>query len=160
MRKQNTSNQIPGSLRQRNADPSTRLIAHGNKIALLLGGFLLLLCLASLVSILLPRGEGTAYTADIFQDGSLLMSIPLDRTTEDQIFPIIGKNGCINEVEIRQGSIRIRSADCPDKLCVRQGFISDSRIPITCLPNRLVIRLRSVSEDTDREEEVTDMVTY
>ena len=70
-----------------------------------------------------------------------------------------GENGCVNEVEVRPGSIGILSADCPDKLCVRQGFISDTRLPITCLPNRLVIRLRPVS-DTAEDMPIPDTVTY
>ncbi len=129
------------------------------KSAVLLTVLLILLCLFSLAALLKPAEKEASYTADIYQNGILIMSIPLNEDTETRLFTITGENGCVNEVEVRPGSIGIRSADCPDKLCVRQGFISDSRLPITCLPNRLVIQLRPVP-DSRETEPVPDIVTY
>jgi len=96
--------------------------------------------------------DNGGYIADIYQEGTLIMSIPLAEVHDSRTFIIEGKNGCTNEIEVRPGSIRILSASCPDQICVRQGFISNSRLPITCLPNRLVIQLRpagSLAEDPD-----------
>lgn len=129
------------------------------KAAVLTAAFLILVCLISLIYLLLPAGNKTEYTADIYQNGILIMSIPLVGETESRIFTIEGDNGCINEVEVRPGSIGIISADCPDKLCVGQGFISDTRLPITCLPNRLVIQLRPASDDA-KDTAVLDIITY
>jgi len=92
-------------------------------------------------------------TAHIYQDGVLLKSIDLNAVTESYRFTVTGQNNCRNEIEVRPGSIGILSADCPDKLCVHQGFIDSSLLPITCLPNRLVIQIKS-------EEITTDIVTY
>lgn len=130
------------------------------KPALIIAAFLLVLCLASIVFLLSGR-EGGHYVADIFQNGILIQSIPLDDIQEIGTFTVTGENGCVNEIEVRPGSIAIISADCPDKLCVHQGFISDSRLPITCLPNRLVIQLRPVS-DSDSPGAVAepDAVAY
>ena len=133
------------------SDPNTQ------KAAFLTAAFLILVCLTSLIYLLLPAGNRTEYTADIFQNGILIMSIPLAEETEARIFTIEGDNGCVNEIEVRPGSIGIISADCPDKLCVSQGFISDTRLPITCLPNRLVIQLRPVSDDAAT---APDIITY
>lgn len=133
--------------------------SSSRKAAVLTAAFLILVCLASLGYLLLPARDETAYTADIFQNGVLIMSIPLNEETENRIFTIEGENGCVNEVEVRPGSIGIISADCPDKLCVGQGFISDTRLPITCLPNRLVIQLRPVSDPTG-DTAVPDIITY
>ena len=36
---------------------------------------------------------------------------------------------------------------CPDKICVQQGFLHDSRLPVTCLPNRIVITLEPSGEE-------------
>lgn len=134
------------------ADPSYQ------KPALIISAFLLLLCLASLLFLLNGR-KGGHYAADIFQDGRLLQTINLDDVRESRRFTITGDSGCVNEIEVRPGSIAIVSADCPDKLCIHQGFISDSRLPITCLPNRLVIQLRPVSDVPDAAAE-PDAVTY
>lgn len=113
----------------------------------------ILLCLVliiSLIAILRPVTGNTKYTADIYQDGNLLTSISLDNVNAPYRFTVTGENGCVNEIEVRSGSIGIISADCPDKLCIHQGFVSNSKLPIVCLPNRLVIQLReddSVSVD-------------
>ena len=125
--------------------------------------FLLVLCLASLSALLRPPESNTRYIADIFQNGNLLMSIPLDNHTEPDTFTITGENGCVNEIEVRPDSIGIISADCPDKLCVGQGFIQNSGLPITCLPNRLVIMLRPAdnSEGSSADTSaVPDAVSY
>ncbi|MBR4895991.1 MAG: NusG domain II-containing protein, partial [Clostridia bacterium] len=55
-----------------------------------------------------------------------------------------------NTVRVETGRIRIVSADCPDKICVDTGWISDSAAPIVCLPHRLVIRLEEGPADDAR----------
>lgn len=45
------------------------------------------------------------------------------------------------ELEITSGSARLTDSTCPDKLCVRQGAISESGQTIICLPNQLLIQL-------------------
>lgn len=98
--------------------------------------------------------DGTAPVADIYQDGSLLMSIPL-HDTEPNTFMVTGDTGGYNEIQVTDGQIGILSASCPDKLCIRQGFQSTSLLPIVCLPNRLVIRVR------EGEAQLSpDVVTY
>lgn len=128
--------------------------------AVLISTILLILSAVSLLYILLSRKEEAGYIADIYQDGSLLISIPLTEVHEPYTFTVTGASGCQNQVEVRPGSIGIISADCPDKLCVHQGFVSDSRLPVTCLPNRLVIQLRPVSGQTGPDTEPVDMITY
>ncbi len=134
------------------------------KPAIIITAFLLLLSSASLLYLLSGK-SGADYVADIFQDGILIKSIYLNDISQAGTFTVQGENGCVNEIEVRPGSIAIISADCPDRLCVHQGFISDSKLPITCLPNRLVIRLRPVSDspglvETPDAVTVPDAVTY
>jgi len=38
---------------------------------------------------------------------------------------------------------------CPDKLCVRSGWISRPKESIVCLPNRVVIEIKSVEGGPD-----------
>ncbi len=126
--------------------------------AALIGTTLILLFAVSLLYILFPSKKEGGFTADIFQNGDLIESIPLDKVQEPYVFTVTGDDGCVNEIEVRPGCIGIIFADCPDRLCVRQGFISDSRLPVTCLPNRVVIRLRPEQED---ENSITpDIITY
>lgn len=126
--------------------------------ALPIGVLLILLSALSLLAVLLPKSGRGGFTADIYQNGSLIASIPLRQVQETYRFTITGEEGCTNEIEVRPGSIGIVSASCPDRLCVHQGFISDSRLPVTCLPNRVVILLRPDAEDGD--EVTPDIITY
>lgn len=116
-----------------------------------------ILCLTfgiSLIAILYPASRGTSCIADIYQEGRLLTSIPLDGSDAPYRFTVTGENGCFNEIEVRSDSIGIVSADCPDKLCVHQGFISHTGLPVVCLPNKLVIRLRETDSGT------VDVIAY
>jgi len=101
------------------------------------------------------HGSDQGYVAEIYQNGVLIKTIPLDQVTEEQRFTISGENGAENVITVRPGSIAVTAASCPDKICVHQGFRSNSLLPITCLPNHLVIRLRKSHGD-----EAADAVTY
>ena len=46
-----------------------------------------------------------------------------------------------NTVQVERGRIRISAADCPDQVCVKQGWISGGAVPIICLPHRLTIEI-------------------
>lgn len=122
--------------------------------AVLTGAFLFILCAASLWFILSPRRPSSGCIADLYQDGKLIASIPLDDVSKPYTFAVTREDGGENMVEVRPGSIGIISADCPDKLCVRQGFADSPGLPIVCLPNRLVIELRAADRDD------TDITTY
>lgn len=133
------------------------------KAAVIISLILSLLVLFSLVYLLLPgpgSSEAGRYTAEIYQGGRLLYSIPLNNISVIRSIIIESPDGGKNEIELRPGSIGIVSADCPDKLCVRQGFISDARLPITCLPNRLVILLRPALNGAESDSITPDIVTY
>ena len=44
-------------------------------------------------------------------------------------------------MEAAPGRIRVASANCPDQVCVRQGWISDASVPIVCLPHQVIIQV-------------------
>ena len=136
----------------KNSKKNTRMAA------LSITAFLVLITAACLLYLLVLDKSPQDYVAEIYQDGRLIYSIPLSSVQKTYTLDVEGEDGSHNRIEIRQGSIGITWADCPDKLCVRQGFIHNSSIPITCLPNRLVIRLTSVRESTS--DTAPDAVTY
>ncbi len=123
------------------------------KACLLAGGILLLFGGCALILLLRQSGiqdSAAAYTACLYQDGRLQQSIPLGQVTETYHFTIDAADGGHNIIEVSPDGIAITEADCPDQICVLQGRITDSLLPITCLPHRLVIELipdRSVSSD-------------
>ena len=45
-------------------------------------------------------------------------------------------------VEIEDGSVRVISSPCPEKICVKTGRISKPGQWIACLPNRVFISIR------------------
>lgn len=106
-----------------------------------------------------PKNSQPLY-ADLYQNGELLQTIRLDTVTGEYTFEVPGENGALNTVCVRPGSIAIVSASCPDQICVHQGFISTSLLPITCLPNRLVIQVREEASIPDDTTPVPDGVTY
>ncbi|MCM1412604.1 MAG: NusG domain II-containing protein [Lachnospiraceae bacterium] len=133
------------------------------KNAVIISAFLALSALFSLLYLLVPKSGGPAaggYTAEIYQDGSLLYRIPLSDISENRTFTVMSAEGGINEIEIRQDSIGVISADCPDRLCVHQGFITNDKLPVTCLPNRLVILLRPAPGEPDNDITTPDTITY
>ncbi|MDI6638910.1 MAG: NusG domain II-containing protein, partial [Bacillota bacterium] len=46
-------------------------------------------------------------------------------------------------VEIAEdGRARVRASDCPDKVCVKTGWIEHPGEVIVCLPNRVVVKIQ------------------
>lgn len=91
-------------------------------------------------------GQGTV--ANLYQNGVLIRSIDLSQVREPEVFTIEGPIGG-NTIQAEQGRIRVSSADCPDQICVRQGWLADGVTPIVCLPNQLVIRVENGPNELD-----------
>ena len=106
----------------------------------LIGLLLLLAVAASALWLLLRGGGGDASVARITQDGVLLEEIDLARVDRPYSFTLEYGGGS-NTVSVEPGRIRVSQADCPDQVCVKQGYISDGTVPIVCLPHRLVIEI-------------------
>ena len=62
----------------------------------------------------------------------------------DGTFPL---NGGTNLLVIQGGQAWLSEADCPDKLCVKQGKIHYTGQVITCLPNRLTVTVEGGESD-------------
>lgn len=99
------------------------------------------------------EGRAVAY---IYRDNELLEKVNLSDVDSPYSFRIEYGDGDYNDIEVRKGSIGIVGASCPDKLCEHMGFISDALMPITCLPNHLVIRIVIEGE----EQPSLDSVVY
>lgn len=46
-----------------------------------------------------------------------------------------------NIVQVKNGKVCVREADCPNQDCVEQGWISDSSQQIVCLPHKLTVNI-------------------
>ena len=113
---------------------------------LLIGGLALVLAALSWYT-LTRRAPGRI--AEVVQDGRVLRTIDLDRVTEAHTFTVECPEGGCNTVLVRPGAICVQEADCPDRICVEQGWLADRASPIVCIPHRLVIRLQGETQGPD-----------
>ena len=93
--------------------------------------------------------QDLTYTAYVYKDGTLIHTIPLNDIHEPRQYMVQTSEQDYNMIQVISGAICICEASCPDKICVGQGYISNSLIPITCLPNRLVIELKADNPASD-----------
>ena len=111
--------------------------------------FLLLAAVAASAAWLLLRKEDApSPTARITRDGVLLEEIDLDKVEEPRSLVLEDGSGT-NTVQVEKGRIRILEADCPDQVCVNQGWISSGAVPIICLPHRLIMEIVEAGGDLD-----------
>ncbi len=106
--------------------------------ALLAAAFLL--CAGA--ALLLWRTPGARTVARITVDGRVVREIDLTAVTAEASFTVQTPGG-VNTVTVRPGGICVSEADCPDHVCVKQGWLEGGAVPIVCLPHRLVISLVS-----------------
>lgn len=99
-----------------------------------------ILVLAVAASLFIRTRPAKGKIAKIYVDGELVREVDLDKVTAQERFTVSTDRG-ENVVLVEPGRIRVESADCPDKVCVDSGWLSDSAAPIVCLPHRLVIEL-------------------
>lgn len=103
----------------------------------------------ALLSLILLTRQASGRVAEVVQDGKVLLTIDLDRITQPYTFTVEWPEGGTNTIRVKPGGICVETADCPDKICVEQGWLEDRASPIVCLPHRLVIRLRGETQGPD-----------
>lgn len=83
------------------------------------------------------RGEGKVVV--ISQNGEENGRFSL---MSDECVGIIYEENEVNDIVIKNGKVWMRSATCPDQICVEQGEISEKGETIVCLPHKLVIEIK------------------
>lgn len=109
---------------------------------------------SALAAWLLLSRVPTGSIAAIYLDGELVERIDLAAVTESYTRTYTGKSGITDVVEVARGKIRVKEADCPDQVCIHQGWIETGVVPVVCLPNALVIQI----EDGSAEPEIDGAV--
>ncbi len=103
------------------------------------------LAMALLSALLLTkRGEGSVVR--IIQDGKVIEEIDLSKVLSEYSFTVEAPGGGYNIITVQPGRIRVSEADCPDQICVGQGWLSDRAAPIVCMPHKLMIMLKGEGE--------------
>ena len=97
-------------------------------------------------ALLVWRAPGERTLARIAVNGEVVREIDLSAVTGEASFVIETDKGA-NTITVRPGGICVSDADCPDRVCVNQGWLEGGAAPIVCLPHRLVISLVSGGDE-------------
>lgn len=112
---------------------------------------LILICvcltLAGAAGSLLVLNAPAKQRVNIISNGKIVRTLDLSEQ-KDVVFDV-KYSGRTNTVEVKNGRIRVREAQCPDHTCVKSGWLSSSAMPIVCLPNHLVIEFADAESEVD-----------
>lgn len=123
------------------------MMKHINKIIIGVLGLVVIACLAFIL--IITNQKPTDHPiATIKLDGKVIQEIDLFKVKEPEMITIENKHGGTNTIQVEYGKIGFSEANCPDQLCVHQGFITDSLLPLVCLPNGVVIQISSPSDSS------------
>ena len=92
--------------------------------------------------------NNTGNYVEIEQNGAVIHIMPLDT---DAVYNVESGGKVTNTVQVKNGSVSVTYADCPDQICVNHAAVNLSGESIICLPNEVVV---SVVERDGRESEI------
>ncbi|KZL94255.1 NusG domain II-containing protein [Clostridium magnum] len=90
------------------------------------------------------------HIAVIKQDGEIIKTIDLNEVTEKSQIRIPYKDEDFNTIEVEPGRIRFIDADCPDKVCIKTGWLSEPGQTAVCLPHKLMIKINGKDSSYDQ----------
>lgn len=85
--------------------------------------------------------------AIIKQNNEIIKSVNLNTVTKPQELKVLGKYSDI--ILIEKGRIRFEEANCPDKVCVKTGWLTQNGDMAVCLPNRTIIEIKGINNKID-----------
>lgn len=109
---------------------------------------LVFILLAGGIFFIVKNNSKESSCAVIKKDGKVIETISLDKDCEN--FTVDGADNM--SFTVRNGKIAVFHSDCPDKICIKTGFISKKGEMAVCLPNRVSVEI--VSSDDDNADVV------
>jgi len=106
-----------------------------------------LIILATLASFPLSMSASSSAQSSklvVYRDGKKIMSTKL---YEDKVVKIKGHNSGYCRLIIKNGEARITKSTCAQKICQKQGRISQGGQSIICAPMRLLYKVESQNAD-------------
>ena len=102
---------------------------------ILIFGLLAFCLLFSLFSIIFSSKDDLV--ANVYYDDEIILTVSLDKDNSYKV------NGSLSEmiIIVQDKKIKVLESDCKDHICVNQGFIFRENQTITCLPNKIFIKL-------------------
>lgn len=99
------------------------------------------------ISIYKNSGYDTHKVAVIKVKDRVIKRIDLNTVTEQQRVEISGES--IQIILVENGRIRFEESDCPDKICVKTGWLSEKGDMAVCIPNSTLIKIEGQSDKVD-----------
>jgi hypothetical protein len=99
------------------------------------------------VSLYKSAGNNLQRIAVIKQNDQIIRRINLETFEGSEEINVSGDYDEVILVE--NGRIRFKKADCPDKVCVKTGWLEQNGDIAVCLPNRVMIKIEGEPADVD-----------
>lgn len=126
-------------------------MTRGDKLLII---FVLILTIVSLGFIKRQGLSNDNKYVSVQVNGKEIKKVIYDKSIIGKTIPIETEYG-YNLLEIGDERVRIIEASCPDKIDVKQGYISEIGQTIVCLPNKLVVEIKGM----DKNNQI-DMINY
>jgi hypothetical protein len=83
--------------------------------------------------------QGDSLIAVITRDGKVTNKIDLNKVQEPQYIKF--EDGIHLTVLAEKGKIRVLDADCPDKICVKYGWLTKPGDQAICMPSKTIVKI-------------------
>lgn len=103
-----------------------------------------ILCIAAVLLLIVIKTSEDGDYVQVRIDGKVTDTYSLK---DSGTYPIEGSGE--NILVIEDGKAYIKEADCPDKLCIKQGKIQKVGQSLICLPNKVVVEVISMEQKDD-----------
>lgn len=119
-----------------------------NKMRRFKKGDILLVSLVGLIGALLffwsyfnvGSQPSNSLIAVVTREGKQIAEIDLNKVQETQYVKI--EDGIKLTIEAEKGRIRVLDADCPDKICVKYGWLTKPGDQAICLPSKTIVKIK------------------
>ncbi len=111
-------------------------------------GLFIIFFIMSLISFVYVYNMGKStgeQTVIVSHDGEVVGKYPI--SIDRQIN--VDKNGHTNKINIKDGNVQMTFSTCQNQDCIRQGKIHDGSKSIICLPNKIVVEVKSEESQFD-----------
>ena len=86
--------------------------------------------------------EGRLYIIEM--NGESIYRLPL---SSDTLITLETKTGNIS-IQTKDGRVRVSESSCPQKICIKTGWVKRPGEVIICIPNRTVVRIEGKKRNT------------
>lgn len=103
-----------------------------------------LLAVVAMIGVYLNNGPAQGRESDqriavITRDGNKVAELDLNEIEEPRYYTL--DDGIHVKIVAENGSIRFQEADCPDKICIKTGTLTEPGQQAICMPSKTIVRI-------------------